>query len=105
MSPANIAGKNGGASNPPAGDPTDDRKLELRDAMPDLATRSFSFEVRATGDDGTVEGYGSVFNVEDAYADKIAPGAFSASLKAHKSADNAGDALAARRRRPVRRLG
>jgi HK97 family phage prohead protease len=48
--------------------------------------RAFSFDVRATGDDGTIEGYGSVFNTRDAYDDSIAPGAFKASLEAHKGA-------------------
>ncbi len=27
--------------------------------------RSYALEIRATGDDGTVEGYGSVFGVKD----------------------------------------
>lgn len=49
-------------------------------------TRSFVFQVKATGDDGTVEGYGSVFGVKDSYDDVIANGAFSKSLSEHKSA-------------------
>lgn len=48
--------------------------------------RSYVFEVRAVGEDGVVEGYGSVFNNKDAYEDVIAKGSFEASLKAHKAA-------------------
>ena len=44
------------------------------------------FEERATGDDGSVEGYGSVFGVKDSYDDVIAAGAFVRSLGEHKSA-------------------
>lgn len=40
------------------------------------------FEVKAIGDDGTFEGYGSVFHVEDSYRDVVAPGAFTKSLAA-----------------------
>ncbi len=47
--------------------------------------RSFALEVRAQ-DDGTIEGYGSVFGVRDNYDDVIAKGAFLASLTAHKAA-------------------
>lgn len=38
------------------------------------------------GEDGTVEGYGSVFGVRDNYDDVIAPGAYLASLAVHKAA-------------------
>ena len=48
--------------------------------------RAYALEIRATGDDGTIEGYGSVFGVKDSYDDVIAAGAFAASLKAHKAA-------------------
>lgn len=60
--------------------------LERRDAGQGRETRAFAFEVRATGEDGTVEGYGSVFGVKDSYDDIIVPGAFKASLAAHKAA-------------------
>lgn len=49
-------------------------------------TRSFSLSIKATGDDGSVEGYGSVFGVKDSYDDVIASGAFKASMVAHKTA-------------------
>lgn len=49
-------------------------------------TRYVALQVRATGSDGAIEGYGSVFGVRDTYDDIIAPGAFKASLVAHKAA-------------------
>jgi HK97 family phage prohead protease len=49
-------------------------------------TRAFSLSLKAVGDDGSVEGYGSVFGVRDNYDDVIAAGAFEGTLKAHKSA-------------------
>lgn len=48
--------------------------------------RSYTLQIKATGDDGTVEGYGSVFGVRDSYEDVIAPGAFAASLAEHRAA-------------------
>lgn len=48
--------------------------------------RSYSLSLKAVGDDGTIEGYGSVFGVRDNYDDVIAAGAFLDSLKAHKAA-------------------
>ena len=48
-------------------------------------TRAFALQFKAS-EDGSVEGYGSVFGVRDNYDDVIAPGAFSSSLAAHKSA-------------------
>ena len=49
-------------------------------------TRAFSLQIKATGEDGTIEGYGSVFGVRDNYDDIIAKGAFAASLAEHKAA-------------------
>jgi HK97 family phage prohead protease len=48
--------------------------------------RSYRFEVRASGDNGEVEGYGSVFNNTDAYGDVIVKGAFGRSIMDHKAA-------------------
>lgn len=62
------------------------RPLERKNNGNVRETRSFVFEVRATGDDGSVEGYGSVFGVKDSYDDVIAAGAFARSLGEHKSA-------------------
>lgn len=61
-------------------------KLQCRASTGGRETRAFALQIKATGDDGTVEGYGSVFNVVDNYDDAIAPGAFAASLAAHKAA-------------------
>lgn len=48
--------------------------------------RSYALSIKATGDDGSIEGYGSVFGVKDAYDDIIAAGAFKGSLAEHKAA-------------------
>ena len=48
--------------------------------------RSYVLEIKAVGEDGSIEGYGSVFGVIDSYEDSIAKGAFSASIAAHKAA-------------------
>ena len=61
------------------------RQIERKDSAGGRETRSFVLELKAT-DDGTVEGYGSVFDVVDNYDDVIAKGAFKASLDAHKAA-------------------
>jgi uncharacterized protein len=58
-------------------------RLETK-AEPSHEIRTFALEIRATGDDGMIEGYGSVFGVKDAYSDIVAPGAFAMSLAAHK---------------------
>lgn len=47
---------------------------------------AFPLALKAAGDDGAIEGYGSVFGVRDAYSDIVAAGAFAASLASHKSA-------------------
>ena len=40
-----------------------------------------TFAIKSLTDDGSVSGYASVFDVEDAYKDVIIPGAFSATLE------------------------
>jgi uncharacterized protein len=60
--------------------------LEQKNAEGGRQVRAYAFQVKATGDDGVVEGYGSVFGVRDNYDDVIASGAFAASLKEHKAA-------------------
>lgn len=62
------------------------RQLQKRDAATAREVRSCVLEVRAVGDDGSIEGYGSVFGVRDDYDDVIAAGAFLGTLKAHKAA-------------------
>lgn len=59
--------------------------LELREAAGRREVRNIALQLKAAGDDGTVEGYGSVFGVADSYDDVIAPGAYAASLAAHKA--------------------
>lgn len=61
-------------------------KLEKREAPGGRQVRSFALSIKATGEDGTVEGYGSVFGVRDNYDDVIAAGAFFDTLKGHKAA-------------------
>lgn len=51
-----------------------------------IETRAFTLSVKAAGDDGTLSGYGSVFDVRDSYDDAIARGAFRASLEKHTAA-------------------
>ncbi|MEG3153008.1 HK97 family phage prohead protease [Sphingomonas sp. ZT3P38] len=46
-----------------------------------LKVRDFDFEVKAVGDDGTFNGYGSVWDVVDSYQEIVARGAFTDSLK------------------------
>jgi HK97 family phage prohead protease len=59
--------------------------IERKDSPQTRQVRSFALEIRAN-DDGTIEGYGSVFNVVDNYDDVIAKGAFVKSLADHKAA-------------------
>ena len=47
-----------------------------------LKVRDFEFEVKGVQDDGTFNGYGSVFGVVDSYQEIVAPGAFTESLAA-----------------------
>lgn len=60
------------------------RRFETRSAA-NREIRACAFEIRATGEDGTIEGYGSVFGVRDAYSDIVAPGAFATSLAMHRA--------------------
>lgn len=59
---------------------------ERKDGSAGREVRSYALSIKATGDDGSIEGYGSVFGVKDSYDDIIASGAFKDSLAAHKSA-------------------
>lgn len=62
-------------------------QLELRAAAGGQRdVRSFALQIKATGDDGVIEGYASVFGVRDSYDDVIVAGAFTASLADHKAA-------------------
>lgn len=66
---------------------TTKRRLERKDGPAGgRQVRAFALSIKAAGDDGSVEGYGSVFGVRDNYDDVIAKGAFLSTLKEHKSA-------------------
>lgn len=43
-------------------------------------------DIKALSEDGTFEGYGSVFGVKDSYGDIVMPGAFAESLARHRAA-------------------
>lgn len=60
--------------------------LERRAAADGREVRAFALQIKATGDDGSIEGYGSMFGVRDSYDDIIVPGAFKLSLAEHKAA-------------------
>lgn len=61
--------------------------LERRDSgAPERRSTIVRLEQRAVSEDGTIEGYGSVFGVVDDWGDIISPGAFAATLTAHKAA-------------------
>ncbi|MDJ0922111.1 MAG: HK97 family phage prohead protease [Henriciella sp.] len=61
------------------------KQIETRDTGLQGATHQDSrFEIRALSEDGTFEGYGSIFNNEDSYGDTVLPGAFKATLAQHK---------------------
>ena len=62
------------------------QRPERKDAAGGREVRSFALQIKAAGDDGTVEGYGSVFGVRDNYDDVISKGAFVQSLKDHRAA-------------------
>ena len=49
-------------------------------------TLDFRCELKASGDTGVFEGYGSVFNIEDQGGDIVVPGAFTETLSAQKAA-------------------
>ncbi len=62
------------------------RQIERKSADAGREIRSYALQIKATGDDGMVEGYGSVFDVIDSYADIISKGAFVKSIDSHKAA-------------------
>ncbi len=49
-----------------------------------MKTKDFTLQVKDLSDDGTFEGYGSVFGNVDSYGEKVMPGAFVESLARHK---------------------
>lgn len=49
-----------------------------------MKTKDFALHVKDVSEDGTFEGYGSVFGNIDSYGEKVMPGAFVESLARHK---------------------
>lgn len=49
-----------------------------------MKTKDFALQVKDLSDDGTFEGYGSVFGNVDVYGEKVLPGAFVESLARHR---------------------
>lgn len=49
-----------------------------------MKTKDFALQVKSLSEDGTFEGYGSVFGNVDSYGEKVMPGAFVESLARHK---------------------
>ncbi len=49
-----------------------------------MKTKDFSLQVKDLADDGSFEGYGSIFGNVDSYGEKVLPGAFVESLERHK---------------------
>ncbi|RVK61934.1 HK97 family phage prohead protease [Sinorhizobium meliloti] len=49
-----------------------------------MKTKDFALQIKDLSDEGTFEGYGSVFGNVDSYGEKVLPGAFVASLAKHR---------------------
>ncbi len=47
-----------------------------------MKTKDFALSVKAVSDEGTFDGYGSIFGNLDSYGEKVMPGAFVESLAA-----------------------
>ena len=60
--------------------------IENREQGARRETRDFALALRAAGEEGVIEGFGSVFGQEDAYGEVVVPGAFAASLAEHRAA-------------------
>jgi len=49
-----------------------------------MKTKDFALQVKDLSEDGTFEGYGSIFGNVDSYGEKVMPGAFAESLTRHQ---------------------
>jgi uncharacterized protein len=58
--------------------------MKIKSAKQSFATKDFVLQVKDLSEDGTFEGYGSVFGNVDSYGEKVLPGAFVKSLATHK---------------------
>jgi HK97 family phage prohead protease len=50
-----------------------------------MKTKDFALHVKDVSEEGTFEGYGSIFGNLDSYGEKVMPGAFAESLARHRS--------------------
>lgn len=53
-----------------------------------MKTKDFNLEIKKLEDQGTFEGYASIFNNVDRHGEKVVPGAFTESLKKHEKEKN-----------------
>lgn len=53
-----------------------------------MKTKEFRLDIKNLADDGTFEGYGSIFGNVDCYRESVVKGAFSKSLKKHEQDNN-----------------
>jgi len=53
-----------------------------------MKTKEFRLDVKNLAEDGTFEGYGSIFGNVDCYRESVVKGAFSKSLKKHEQDNN-----------------
>jgi HK97 family phage prohead protease len=63
------------------------QRLERKN-VDEREVRSYALQIKAAGEDGTIEGYGSVFGNKDSYNDVIEKGAFAQSIKSHKASQS-----------------
>lgn len=60
--------------------------IQTKNGPSDFRTASSRLLVKELGEDGAIEGHGSVFGVVDSYKEIVATGAFKASLENHRKA-------------------
>jgi len=60
--------------------------MRKNNGLQNKRTAAARLEIKAAGDDGVFEGYGSVFDQVDSYSETVARGAFAESLKDHAAA-------------------
>lgn len=58
--------------------------IKVKRGEPSHATKDFALQIKSLTEEGTFEGYGSVFGNVDSYGEKVMPGAFVESLARHK---------------------
>jgi HK97 family phage prohead protease len=57
--------------------------IKFKRGEPAHATKDFALQLKSVTDEGTFEGYGSIFGNVDSYGEKVMPGAFADSLARH----------------------